>query len=280
MIVPASMTEVETRFEECFTDEAVETPSGSLERPSAESSGIRTRRPTGSSTHREGKPKRRTVAAAIATLGLIALGGTAFFLTHSQPNAVPPSETAAQKPAASREESSPVVRVTKPPEKPVEKPAPPPPVNDDRYVVVRAKTLKADDAAGKGKDPNSRGVLANDGLPADKPHEVECVEKPKFGELKLNRDGTFTYASTVRPGGEIVRGDSFKYRVRLSDKDPWSEPASVAIVIRPFAATKRRPSSASPRHTVRPRFAARRIRRRWKSTSAHRRPINGFATSR
>ena len=108
-------------------------------------------------------------------------------------------------------------------------------LNDDRFVVVRNHALKADDAAGKNKDANLHGVLANDELPTGKLYEVDLVAKPQFGAFKLNRDGTFLYASAARPGGEFVRFDSFKYRVRASNHDPWSEPANVTIAIHPYS---------------------------------------------
>ena len=95
---------------------------------------------------------------------------------------------------------------------PIAKPTPPQ-LNDDRYFVVRNRTLRTDDPTGKDKDQNLHGVLANDGLPAGKPYEIERVKEPKFGKLVLNRDGTFTYTTTAQPGGDLVRADTFKYRV-------------------------------------------------------------------
>jgi formylglycine-generating enzyme required for sulfatase activity/serine/threonine protein kinase len=295
---PASMTEVEARFQECLPDEVL--LSAAVGGTSSDASGIRTRRPGGSLTLRNRRRKRRAVAVSLFALIAVAMGGIGFFLTRGEPNINPapivtpdaktplrekpetkvvdrakaaskspvkgptsaqadtktpprvPADAKTSQPAQA--EKKPLVRIEPEPKKPVLsvaavpahieshpavtpviKPPVPPEVNDDRYFVVRNRTLKTDDPSGKSKDPNLHGVLANDGLPSGKPHEIECVEKPKFGELKLNRDGTFTYAYSARPDGELVRSDSFKYRVRTSDRDPWSEPALASIVIRPFA---------------------------------------------
>jgi hypothetical protein len=130
--------------------------------------------------------------------------------------------------------SQPVVKppVPAPPKNPVPPNPVPPILKDDRYVVVRNHELKTDDPAGKNKDANLHGVLANDELPSGKSYEVELVAKPLFGAFKLNRDGTFTYTNAARPGGEFVRADSFKYRARASNHEPWSEPALVTIAVR------------------------------------------------
>jgi sulfatase modifying factor 1 len=307
---PASMTEVEARFQECSPDYALFLSTGGDGPKSGPgTSGIRTRRPTGSKTHPKRKPKRRVAVLGLLGLSLAAASSFAFFLarpdieakifpkaapdlTASQvasslpvhqadPPPVQPTQPLALRPTdpvtttplkppstgpvdtrtARTEPKPPVVPVVKVPEKtspektppektpsekmaavkppllktPAVKPPDPPPTNDDRYVVVRNRTLKTDDPFGKGKDPSRYGVLANDGLPSGKPYEAECVDKPRFGTLTFNKDGSFTYAGTARPEGEVVRADSFTYRVRASAKEPWSEPASVAIVIRPFS---------------------------------------------
>ena len=88
----------------------------------------------------------------------------------------------------------------------------------------------------KGQGPRTATACSQTtGCRRGKPYEAECVEQPRFGKLKFNKDGTFTYAGTARPEGEAGAADSFKYRVRASAKEPWSEPASVAIGIRPFS---------------------------------------------
>ncbi|HUE12581.1 MAG TPA: SUMF1/EgtB/PvdO family nonheme iron enzyme [Planctomycetaceae bacterium] len=274
---PVSMTEVESRFDQCFSDEGFGSPGVVDGGQSTTASGIKTRRPGGSSTVPHRRPKRRLVPLALAALVVVAAGGLAFFLQAPQPEAKIPAEPIVKAPvpiapkptvavpvpvptpvakpappAAPRrrpEETSGSQSVAKTPVRvepkpavvvpavvvPVPKPAPPLQINDDRYFVVRNRSLKADDPTGKDKDQNNNGVLANDGLPAGKPYEIELVGRPKFGELKLNGDGTFTYTPAVQPNGDLVRADSFKYRVRTSAKDPWSEPATVRIAIRPFS---------------------------------------------
>jgi formylglycine-generating enzyme required for sulfatase activity/serine/threonine protein kinase len=267
---PASMTEVESRLEQCLPDDGL-VPNGIDGAKPNEASGIRTRRPVTSATLPNRRPKRSAIIAGLVSVIVLAAGGLAFFLKHAQPEAktlpealtasAPSGDTksidkqAVDKPGVDKQavDKHPVDKhtvdtppankpsINKPPvdKQPVPprvaKPTPPPQLNDDRYVVVRNRTLRTDDPTGKNKDPNLYGVLANDGLPAGKPYEIERVEEPKAGKLVLNRDGTFTYASTARPGGDLARADSFKYRVRASDHDPWSEPAVVTIAIRPFA---------------------------------------------
>jgi formylglycine-generating enzyme required for sulfatase activity/serine/threonine protein kinase len=271
---PVSMTEVESRFDECFSDEGFASSDIVAGGRSTDASGIKTRRPGSSSTLPHRRPKRRVVPVVLAALVVVAAGGLAFFLQRPQPEAKLPAEpivkapdqivskpaivdpvpapvTKPSPPVAPRrrpEESSASQPVAKTPVRvepkpavvptvvvPVAKPVPPPQISDDRYFVVRSRTLKADDPKGKDKDQNNNGVLANDGLPPGNSYEIENVSKPKSGELKLNGDGTFTYVPAVRPGGDLVRADSFKYRVRASAKDPWSEPATVRIAIRPFS---------------------------------------------
>jgi formylglycine-generating enzyme required for sulfatase activity/serine/threonine protein kinase len=257
---PASMSEVEARFHECSAGDGLLLSTGvDGAKSSSGTSGIRTRRPIGSSTDPNRRPKGRAVAVGLMAFAIIAAGALAFFLTRPQSEATNSAKSAALTPAGRVAEAPPVHTaeplVNRPinplPPRPVEavsarterrppvvppvQPPSPPSTTDDRYVVVRNRTLRTDDPLGKGKDQNRYGVLANDGLPTGKPYETQCAEQPRFGALKLNTDGTFTYACTTRPGGELVRADSFKYRVRASVKDPWSEPTSVAIVIRPFS---------------------------------------------
>jgi formylglycine-generating enzyme required for sulfatase activity/serine/threonine protein kinase len=280
---PASMTEVEARFEQCLPDDVLLAGLGTG--TASDASGIRTRRPTATLTQPNRRPKQRALAAVLITMILAAAGSAGFYLTRVQPetktvaNVQPdlktsprdkpevkvartqadtkgPPKTAPETKAPPRvpdekkglprtppETKTPPVTVAvvpthiekKPDSVPLVKSPAPPQINDDRYVVVRNRTLKTDDPSGKSKDQNHYGVLVNDGLPSGKPFQIDCVDKPKFGELRLNADGTFAYAFALRPGGELVRSDSFKYRVRASDRDPWSEPALVTIAIRPFS---------------------------------------------
>jgi sulfatase modifying factor 1 len=250
---PASMTELELRLEQCLPDDGLVPSSIDGTKPN-EGSGIRTRRPISAPTLPSRRSKRGTFIAGLASLIVLAAGGLAFFLKHGQPEAKTlPEVITASAPSVDKQASDTLTVVDKqavatPPNPPIDKPPvdkppvpprvakpTPPQVNDDRYIVVRNRTLKTDDPNGKNKDQNLHGVLANDGLPAGKPYEIERVEEPKFGKLDLNRDGTFSYTSTPRPGGDLVRVDSFKYRVRASEHDPWSEPAVVTIAIRPFS---------------------------------------------
>ena len=171
-------------------------------------------------------------------LALVAVGGLAFFIDVARINAADGSKvpTRENRPAAAEavavtawkpRQSGPTQPVdqsrlplTKPTRQAGNRPpaareaAARPQLNDDRYVVVRNRTLKTDDASGKNKNQNLHGVLANDGLPTGKSYEVECVDKPKFGELKLNRDGTFTYASAAGREASWFVPTRFKYRVR------------------------------------------------------------------
>jgi formylglycine-generating enzyme required for sulfatase activity len=239
---PISMTEVEARFEQCFPDDPSAPslpPSGSYGIPHLEAGktnrtgGARTGSSHGTSTFPNRQPRRRLVGSVAAAL--VAVGGLAFFMTHPRPESKPTPEPVLDAPPPAGQKSvldaSPVGQ--KPPLALVA--GPPLQLNDDRYIVVRNRTLKTDDASGKNKNQNRSGVLANDGLPTGKSYDVECVDKPKFGELNLNRDGTFTYACAARPGGELVRSDTFRYRVRAADHDPWSDPAVVTIAIRAFS---------------------------------------------
>ncbi|HEV7999189.1 MAG TPA: serine/threonine-protein kinase, partial [Planctomycetaceae bacterium] len=284
---PASMSEVEARFEACAPDNGLLlSTSTSSGRSGPGSSGIRTRRPIGSSTHPNRQPKRRLLTIGLLALVATAASGLAFFFTRPSSEATSSQKTAAQTPLTRTPltqavespnvngTASPVqtkdplpnpavkqasartteVRTSRPTEavatrttdphapivppvvkNPVVKPPTPPSTKDDHYFVVRNRTLSADDAFGKSKEQNHYGVLANDGLPSGKSYEAECVEQPRFGPLKFNKDGTFTYACLPQPGENRVHGDTFKYRVRASDKELWSEPASVEIVIRPFS---------------------------------------------
>ncbi len=253
---PASMTEVEERLDQCLPDDGL-VGAGLDGAKSSDGSGYRTRRPAGASTVVNRRPKRRALAAGLVALIVVAASGVAFFLLRSRPEEKTPSQpiatstttsisipipTPTPSPPPRVEQRPPLIAVAKPadPKPAVTKaavplpPPTPPQLNDDRYVVVRNRTLRTDDPTGKNQDQNLRGVLANDRLPAGKPYEIECVDRPKFGELKLNRDGTFTYAGAVRPEGDLARADSFTYRVRASEHDLWSEPALVKIVILPF----------------------------------------------
>jgi formylglycine-generating enzyme required for sulfatase activity/serine/threonine protein kinase len=273
---PASMSDVEARFEECFADELPLTDTAHGHKTNAPGAR-RTERPTGSSTHPNRPPKRRGLATALVALLVLAAAGVGYFAWRlspeiktvagpdsklpsaddPKPSRLPPEKVALSPPQVEKKSSTAIapakpVEKSLPPEKqaerkPEQKPATPssPPVvktpiplpvnlNDDRYVVVRDHPLKADDAAGKNKDANLHGVLANDELPTGKLYEVDLVRKPQFGAFTLNGDGTFIYASAARPGGEFVRFDSFKYRVRASNHDPWSEPANVTIAIHPY----------------------------------------------
>ncbi len=275
---PASMTDVEARFEECFADELPLTDTVHGHKTNVPGAR-RTERPTGTSTHPNRPPKRRGVAAALVTLLVLAACGVAYFASRQQPEVKTVADSGTKVPPASAQKALPpppeVLALSPPhvekgasttpgPGKPAEKSPPPPhhkprekpeqkpatrspqpvvktpipvPVNlnDDRYVVVRNHPLKTDDATGKNKDANLHGVLANDELPTGRLYEVDLVAKPQFGAFKLNGDGTFLYASAVRPGGEFVRFDSFKYRVRASNHDPWSEPANVTIAIHAYS---------------------------------------------
>jgi formylglycine-generating enzyme required for sulfatase activity len=242
---PSSMIEVEARCEECLPADGLPSTSRDGGKPNA-SSGIRTRRPLGSSTLANRRPKRRIVAAGLGAVIVIAASSLAIFLSRDHREVKVPAmgQTEAKDAARSLVEAKPptLPAVERPPHvdqraaiPPVVKPPAAPQLSDDRYFVVRNRTLKTDDPAGKNKDENLRGVLANDGLPTGKPYQLECFEKPRFGNLKLKPDGSFTYACASRPGGSLVRADSFKYRVRASDHDPWSEPALVTIAIRPFS---------------------------------------------
>ncbi len=229
---PTSMTEVEARFEQCLPDDP-SAPSLLEAGKTNRTSGTRTGRPDAKSTLPNRQPRRRLVGAVAAAL--VALGALAFFLTRPRPESKTTPEPILDASPRVGEKSvldAPPVS-QKPPLTLVA--GPPLQLNDDRYIVVRNRTLKTDDASGKNKKQNRSGVLANDGLPTGKSYDVECVDKPKFGELNLNRDGTFTYACTARPGGELVRADTFRYRVRAADHDPWSDPAVVTITIQPFS---------------------------------------------
>jgi formylglycine-generating enzyme required for sulfatase activity/serine/threonine protein kinase len=242
---PASMTEVERRCDECLPTDGV--VSVSLEGGEANAaSGIRTRRPLDSSTLPNRRPKRRMVAAGLVTFIVIAASSLAYFLfrDHREAKNAAPAETMANAPGRNPQETkppspSPAERSPRVEERPALPPVVKPPatllLNDVRYFVVRNRTLRADDPTGKSPDANVRGVLANNGLPIDKPYQIECVDQPRFGELRLKPDGTFAYTCTLQPGGNLVRADSFKYRVRASDHDAWSEPGLVAITIRPFS---------------------------------------------
>jgi sulfatase modifying factor 1 len=241
---PASMIEVEARLEECLPDDGL-VPSGTDGTKPNAASGIRTRRPIGSATLPNRRSKRGALIAGIASLIVVAAVAFAIFFDHGQPEVKSfPEAITASAPRVDKQAVDKQTVDNRPPIKPpvdktpvlppVAKPTPPQ-LNDDRYVVVRNRTLRTDDPTGKNKDPNLHGVLANDGLPAGKPYEIERVKEPKFGKLVLNRDGTFTYTTTAQPGGDLVRADTFKYRVRASDHDPWSEPAEVTIAIRPFS---------------------------------------------
>ena len=197
---PTSMTEVEARFEQCLPDDP-SAPNPLEAGQTNRASGTRTRRPGAKSTLPDPQPRRRLMGSV--AVALVALGGLAFFLAHPRTEskttpeaALDASPQAGQTPSLTQV-AGPMLQL-----------------NDDRYFVVRNRTLKTDDPSGKSKTQNRFGVLANDGLPTGKSYDVECVDKPKFGELNLNRDGTFTYAPTARPGGEFVRADTFRYRVR------------------------------------------------------------------
>ncbi len=210
---PTSMTEVEARFEQCLPgDPSGPSPVdvGKTNRPNV----ARTRRPDAAATLPNRQPRRRLVGSVVAAL--VAVGGLAFFLARPRPESrttpepvLDASPQVGQTPGLTQV-AGPMLQV-----------------NDDRYFVVRNRTLKTDDPTGKNKAPNRYGVLANDGLPTGKSYDVECVDKPGVGELILNRDGTFTYACAARPGGELVLTDTFRYRVRGGDHDPWSAPALV-----------------------------------------------------
>jgi formylglycine-generating enzyme required for sulfatase activity/serine/threonine protein kinase len=257
---PASMADVEERFEECFPDDLPLASTAHGSKTNAPG-GRKTERPTGSATHPNRQPKWRGRTAGLLTLLVLAAGGIAYFASRNSPEvktavnpdtkaapvgepkpSPPPPQVVAVSPprVEQKTKSGPTKLVDATPPRVEQKPTTPssqpvvkpPNLKDDRYVVVRNHELKTDDPAGKNKDANLHGVLANDELLSGKSYEVELVAKPLFGAFKLNRDGTFTYTNAARPGGEFVRADSFKYRARASNHEPWSEPALVTIAVR------------------------------------------------
>jgi formylglycine-generating enzyme required for sulfatase activity len=124
---PASMTEVEYRFDRCFSDDGFGSSTFVDGGQSTDASRIKTRRPISSSTvpYRR-RPKRRVAAAVLVALAVVAVCCLGLFLPRRRPEATIPSEPVANSP-------------------------------------VR---IKADDPNGKDRDQNNHGVLANDDQPA------------------------------------------------------------------------------------------------------------------
>lgn len=91
----------------------------------------------------------------------------------------------------------------------------PPTGINDSYIVARGETLV----------PNAEdGILAND-INLANDASVHLLEKPKFGELKINNDGSFTY----QHNGNFEYVDQFVYRIE--DARYFSGPVTVQINI-------------------------------------------------
>ncbi|MEM7114954.1 MAG: Ig-like domain-containing protein [Chloroflexota bacterium] len=93
----------------------------------------------------------------------------------------------------------------------------PPVAVDDDYTVAENEVLVVE--AGDG-------VLDNDNDADDDQLEVRLVEEPKFGSLKLAKDGSFNY----EPDTDFFGSDSFRYRA--DDGTERSNTATVTIVVR------------------------------------------------